>query len=77
MASRLSGVYSVLVSIFSPVYASVSFISVSSVVILSNKRYLDFSVAFFQTQVYLFAFASNLEPSIYKCCKSIPSAAWI
>ena len=28
------------------------------------RRYLDFSMAFFHTQVYLFAFASNLEPSM-------------
>ena len=73
-ASRLSGVYSVFVSIFSPVYARVLFMSVSSSVIFANRRYLDFSVAFFYTQVYLFAFASNFEPSMYRCCRSTPSA---
>lgn len=48
---RFSDIYSVFVSIFFPAYASVSFISVSSAMILQNKRYLDFSLEFSALQV--------------------------
>ena len=65
--------YSVFVSIFSPDRASVSLNSSSSAVIFAYSRYLDFSVPFFHTQLYLFAFASNFEPSIYRCYISTPS----
>ena len=70
---RYSGEYSVLIRNFIPVYWSSRLISWNREVIFSNRRYLDFSVAFFHTQEYLFALASNLEPSIYKCCRSVCS----
>ena len=59
---RYSGAYSLLIQSFIPVHESFSLISSKSVVILPKRRYLDFSVAFFHTQEYLFAFASNLDP---------------
>ena len=64
---RYSGAYSLLIQSFIPVHESSSLISSKSVVILPKRRYLDFSVAFFHTQEYLFAFASNLDPSMYRC----------
>ena len=64
---RYSGAYSLLIQSFIPVHESSSLISAKSVVILPKRRYLEFSVAFFHTQEYLFAFASNLDPSMYRC----------
>ena len=66
ISSRYSGVYSALVWILTPLYLSSLFIFSNSAVIFANNLYRDFSVAFFHTHEYLFAFASNFEPSIYK-----------
>ena len=74
---RYSGAYSLLIQNFIPVHSSSLLISSKSVVILSNRRYLDFSVDFFHTQEYLFAFASNLEPSMYRCWRSTCSVSKI
>ena len=51
-------------------YSVAILISSRRMVIFSNSLYLDFTVAFFQTQLYLFALASNLEPSMYIWFKS-------
>ena len=58
-----------------PLHVSVSFISSISTVIFLNNRYLDLSVAFFQTQLYLLALASNFDPSMYRCCRSTCSSS--
>ena len=68
--SRYSGAYSVLGSMRTPKGARDSLISSSRTVIFLNSLYRLFSVPFFHTKLYLFAFASSFVPSMYRCCRS-------
>ena len=49
----------------------------NSTLIFAYRLYQNFSVAFFQTQLYLLALASNLVPSIYSTSVSMTSRASI
>lgn len=68
---RYSMAYSSLVSNFTPSIHSTSLFIVSiNSVILTNILSLFLMQDFFQTQVYLFAFASILVPSMYAWSRS-------